>query len=50
MNEHRHVLLQAINAGLKGDIEALWVAKLLLTLEVTSRTAEEPRIATSFQH
>ena len=31
MNEYAELMLRAIDAGLKGDVEALWVAKLLLT-------------------
>ena len=33
MTEYKEVMLRAIEAGLKGDAEALWVAKLLLTAD-----------------
>ena len=36
MSEYKEVMLRAIDAGLKGDTEALWVAKLLLTADVGS--------------
>jgi hypothetical protein len=34
MIEYKEVMLRAIEAGLKGDAEALWVAKLLLTADL----------------
>lgn len=45
MNEHTELMLRAIDAGLKGDVEALWVAKLLLTAPagaVTDRPQASP--------
>lgn len=31
MDAHKEVLLRAIDAAMEGDIEALWIARLLLT-------------------
>jgi hypothetical protein len=42
MNKYNNVILQAITAGMKGDIEALWVAKLLLTAEMALSEHNEP--------
>lgn len=45
MNEYNELMLRAIDAGLEGDVEALWVAKLLLTVSagvVTERPQASP--------
>jgi len=41
------VALRAIEAGLKGDAEALWVAKLLLTADVGSSRVLTPPCPTT---
>lgn len=42
MTEYKEVMLRAIEAGLKGDAEALWVAKLLLTADMRSPNGLTP--------
>lgn len=47
MSDYKEVMLRAIEAGLKGDAEALWVAKLLLTADVGSSRVLTPPCPTT---